>query len=36
LIGDKVMGAEVLSGGDADGNLVTPTVLSGGTSETRI
>jgi acyl-CoA reductase-like NAD-dependent aldehyde dehydrogenase len=29
-------GAEVLSGGDADGNLVTPTVLAGVTPEMRI
>jgi vanillin dehydrogenase len=29
-------GAEVLSGGEADGNLITPTVLSGVTPEMRI
>jgi vanillin dehydrogenase len=32
----RAKGAEVLSGGDADGNLITPTVLAGVTAEMRI
>jgi acyl-CoA reductase-like NAD-dependent aldehyde dehydrogenase len=32
----RAKGAEVLSGGDADGNLITPTVLAGVTPEMRI
>jgi len=37
LIADaRAKGAEVLSGGDADGNLITPTVLAGVTPEMRI
>jgi vanillin dehydrogenase len=32
----RAKGAEVLSGGDADGNLVTPTVLAGVTPDMRI
>jgi acyl-CoA reductase-like NAD-dependent aldehyde dehydrogenase len=32
----RAKGAEVLSGGDSDGNLVTPTVLAGVTPEMRI
>jgi len=37
LIADaRAKGAQVLSGGDADGNLITPTVLAGVTPEMRI